>query len=344
MNTNDILLGRGRYYYRNPGNVAFRNMVKEQLDKYTFQANRSVKREIIDSLIAKATEQGRLFIVRCLNGDVWCEAHPNLVRSKVSHALRDARNSAKQQEASEKLLKMRDSINCSLKQINISLTRQPITSTTKECSTSSDKIMKKNLLSNSSRFEFPLGIQMSTLEGLQNEYSDDVNHHHNIRQLDETWNEIEHFSVSKKEIESRTKVVKQNNIQYKPFERYVFLITALSVSDDNSGSFSCPLFIHFCRKNNASDEKISTENGSRQRDDQDFLSLVSQLNNSIPTALSPHEFIYSNNILDLSATLSFMDIQISTLDTTFAHSSDDTFLRKGEPPSIPVEIWCQGPV
>jgi hypothetical protein len=45
----------------------------------------------VQTLISKAQEQGFRFLVRAKNSDIWCEAHPYLVRSKVSHSLRDAR-------------------------------------------------------------------------------------------------------------------------------------------------------------------------------------------------------------------------------------------------------------
>ena len=70
--------------------------------QHSFHAIRSVKQEIIESLINQAYEQGRLLFARSLRDDKWYEAHPKLVRSKVSHALRDARNSTNQQRFSKK--------------------------------------------------------------------------------------------------------------------------------------------------------------------------------------------------------------------------------------------------
>jgi hypothetical protein len=92
IDANDILFGRGSAFYNNPGNVAFRKMIHVELVKYSIHAARSVKGDIIQSLIAKAKEQGRRFLVCSLENGIWVEAHPTLIRSKVSHALRDARH------------------------------------------------------------------------------------------------------------------------------------------------------------------------------------------------------------------------------------------------------------
>jgi hypothetical protein len=60
-----IFFGRGFAFYNNPGNAAFRK--------------RSVKRDIIQCLIAKAKEQGRRFLVCSLENGIWVEAHARLI-------------------------------------------------------------------------------------------------------------------------------------------------------------------------------------------------------------------------------------------------------------------------
>jgi hypothetical protein len=89
----DILLGRGPFCYRNPGNVAFRNLIQKYVSGYERDSPRSVKRKIVHKLILKARNAGHRFLVRSIDVDKWIEAHPYLVHTKVSHALRDARNS-----------------------------------------------------------------------------------------------------------------------------------------------------------------------------------------------------------------------------------------------------------
>jgi hypothetical protein len=89
----DILLGRGPFCYRNPGNIAFRNLIQKYVEGYERKSPRSIKRKIVQKLILKAQNQGRRFLVRSMDSDTWFEAHSYLVHTKVSHALRDARNS-----------------------------------------------------------------------------------------------------------------------------------------------------------------------------------------------------------------------------------------------------------
>ena len=91
IKANDVLLGRGPFCYRNPGNIAFRNLIQSHVASYTRCAPQSLKRKIVQKMISEAQEQGCRFLVRAKSSDIWCEAHPCLVRDKVSHALRDAR-------------------------------------------------------------------------------------------------------------------------------------------------------------------------------------------------------------------------------------------------------------
>jgi hypothetical protein len=93
IKANDVLFGRGPFCYRFPGNVAFRNLIRSHVATYSRCAPRTLKENIVKKLISKAQKQGCRFFVRNQCSDIWYEAHPYLVRSKVSHALRDARNS-----------------------------------------------------------------------------------------------------------------------------------------------------------------------------------------------------------------------------------------------------------
>jgi hypothetical protein len=89
----DVLLGRGPFCYRNPGNIKFRSMIRSCVDKYVIDAPRSYKSNIVQALIKTANDKGIRFIVRSKQDGNWYEAHPYVVQLKVSHALRDARNS-----------------------------------------------------------------------------------------------------------------------------------------------------------------------------------------------------------------------------------------------------------
>jgi hypothetical protein len=228
MSTNDILLGRGRFCYSNPGNVAFRNMIREHVGNYTFNANRSQKGGIIHSLIIKAKDQGRLFLVRSLQDGMWCEAHSKLVRSKVSHALRDARNPTTQQLSLKKSMSMSDSVNFKVKQNTKSFSKEATTSLTNESITSYDWSQSKYLPSRSCKIEFPLKIQITTLGGLKNEFGDSVDQQ-GVRPLEDTYQEYEQVSMSKKEIETKVNVATQNYTQHQSFQRYVFHISYFSM-------------------------------------------------------------------------------------------------------------------
>jgi hypothetical protein len=183
MNAKDILLGRGGFCYRNAGNVAFRDMIKEQVDNYSSHANRSVKGKIIQSLITQAQEQGRLFLVRSLHDDSWREAHPKLVRSKVSHALRDARNSSKNHRSVKKTRIISDSVNDHMGKRAVSLR-------THDCSIKQDIPMEKV------RVMFPLDMTTAReVEKMNNDVKGMMDCH-NVKSFDE-YEFNAHGSVSK---------------------------------------------------------------------------------------------------------------------------------------------------
>jgi hypothetical protein len=166
--TNDILLGRGPSRYRNPGNVAFRHMILVEIKKYSLHASRSVKNNVIQSLIAKAKDQGRRFLVWSQKDDAWCEAHPRLIRSKISHALRDARQSAKDYDSS----------------MAAKLSKHP--SLVQECKRQKNAISFVDYSMNSYRFNnFPVNAQRQTIV-----YVKDYNAVHNY------WENIDFKSSS----------------------------------------------------------------------------------------------------------------------------------------------------
>lgn len=83
----DILLGRGRCTFRNPGNVAYRALVESRLPVY-FKANRKVKSLVVMEIINSINEHGSRFLKS--RGSSWQEADLNIVREKVGHSIRDA--------------------------------------------------------------------------------------------------------------------------------------------------------------------------------------------------------------------------------------------------------------
>ena len=205
MDTNDILLGRGRFCYSNPGNVAFRGMIKEQVAKYSFDADRSVKREIIQSLIAQAREQGRQFLVRSLKDGKWRQAHAKLVQSKVSHALRDARNSTNQQQS---LKKSSDSAGYKAVQRAMSIMKTYINT----C----DWSIKQDLPLEYGRIEFPLHMRRKALDDLKNECGDnsyEILNCHSLQSLDEyTAYTLKSGSMTK--MRSEPEIVKMQNTRH----------------------------------------------------------------------------------------------------------------------------------
>jgi hypothetical protein len=90
----DILLGRGPVCYMNPGNKTFRKVIRTYFTMYTRSIPREVKREIVESITKSLRMQGHRFLILSVESGTWHEASSSLVHSKVSHALRDARNFA----------------------------------------------------------------------------------------------------------------------------------------------------------------------------------------------------------------------------------------------------------
>ncbi|KAI2504350.1 hypothetical protein MHU86_10115 [Fragilaria crotonensis] len=86
----DILMGQGATRYNNPGNVAFRELIKEHVVQYEKDAPRKEKAALVKLLISKIDEKGHRFLHESPAG-TWVEASSEKAKKKVAHALRDAR-------------------------------------------------------------------------------------------------------------------------------------------------------------------------------------------------------------------------------------------------------------
>lgn len=89
----DIMLGRGPTCYNNPGNRAFRKLIKENVVHYKNQARRRDKAALVTLLVSKLEAMGCRFLCRSPLG-LWVEAPCQMVKQKVGHGLRDARLTA----------------------------------------------------------------------------------------------------------------------------------------------------------------------------------------------------------------------------------------------------------
>mmetsp|Transcript_19683 Transcript_19683/g.29581 ORF Transcript_19683/g.29581 Transcript_19683/m.29581 type:complete len:317 (-) Transcript_19683:39-989(-) len=83
----DILLGRGRCRFKNPGNIAYRAFVESRLPIY-FKGNRKEKSRLVLEIITSIKEHGSRFLKS--EGSLWLEVDTSTIREKVGHSIRDA--------------------------------------------------------------------------------------------------------------------------------------------------------------------------------------------------------------------------------------------------------------
>ncbi|KAI2512518.1 hypothetical protein MHU86_1971 [Fragilaria crotonensis] len=86
----EIMLGQGSTCYNNPGNKAFRKVIKKHVIYYKNQASRKEKAALVKWLVSKLTAKGYRFLQQSTTG-TYVEAPPRLAENKVAHSLRDAR-------------------------------------------------------------------------------------------------------------------------------------------------------------------------------------------------------------------------------------------------------------
>lgn len=87
LKKDDILLGRGRCRFKNPGNIAYRAFIESRLPIY-FKGNRKEKSRVVLDIITSIKEHGSRFLKS--KGSLWQEADTNIIREKVGHSIRDA--------------------------------------------------------------------------------------------------------------------------------------------------------------------------------------------------------------------------------------------------------------
>jgi hypothetical protein len=86
---NDILLGRGKPIQQRPGNVRFRDMLDQHVDKYN-KSEKGAKVAVTASIVHLLKEDGGRFL-KPLEYGGWVEVDEAAARAKVSHAFRTRR-------------------------------------------------------------------------------------------------------------------------------------------------------------------------------------------------------------------------------------------------------------
>jgi hypothetical protein len=161
LNEKDILLGRGPFCYRNPGNIAFRNLIQAHVASYPRCAPRTVKKKIVQKLISEAQNQGYRFLIYDKDRNDWCEAHPYVVNAKVSHALRDARLSTLHASI-DSTKNLSKSCQSGKRKKTISNDSQVLSSSHLNLNRSKDSVSERGDISSIDRkFIFPCDIQES---------------------------------------------------------------------------------------------------------------------------------------------------------------------------------------
>ncbi|CAB9529942.1 expressed unknown protein [Seminavis robusta] len=86
---NDVLCGRGKESFNHVGNRKFRDIVANVIPGYITATARSVKSDIVMSIVRRVHENGGRFLKQDDN-EVWYVMKPSQCREKVGHAIRDA--------------------------------------------------------------------------------------------------------------------------------------------------------------------------------------------------------------------------------------------------------------
>ena len=88
----DVLLGRGRTFRSNPGNVRFHNVIDKHFERYE-QSNRTVKLVLSEEVVIEIKKLGSRFLKQTETG--WIQVDDDFARVRVAHAFRNRRLSAK---------------------------------------------------------------------------------------------------------------------------------------------------------------------------------------------------------------------------------------------------------
>lgn len=85
----DVLFGRGKVFFFHPGNVYFRRLCADQLERYRSASSRLVKVSVIQEIINSIQGTGGRFLKRNSSGE-WLETTSETAKEKTGHTLRDA--------------------------------------------------------------------------------------------------------------------------------------------------------------------------------------------------------------------------------------------------------------
>jgi hypothetical protein len=85
----DIICGRGRGLYRQPGNIRFHAIILNHLEEYSSAKTRLDKSCIVIKIIdtIRAQNNGDVHFIRQVGTNGWEELGDELVRDKVGHSL-----------------------------------------------------------------------------------------------------------------------------------------------------------------------------------------------------------------------------------------------------------------
>jgi hypothetical protein len=88
-NPQDVVLGKDKKAYHHPGNVAFRQLVKNYLCYYALAKSKSGRTTVAQALYDAMKRSQSYFLKPALGGVGWVRLDEASARFKVSHALRD---------------------------------------------------------------------------------------------------------------------------------------------------------------------------------------------------------------------------------------------------------------
>jgi hypothetical protein len=83
----DIICGRGRGAWTNPGNVKFKKVIEDNLQRYSDACRRKEKSLVIDSVVNTMLSRGARFVKQ--ENKCWYDISKKEAREKTAHAIRD---------------------------------------------------------------------------------------------------------------------------------------------------------------------------------------------------------------------------------------------------------------
>ena len=84
----DICCGRGKRNWNHSGNVAFRNLIQTNVDRYVAAPSKTDKTAVVLSIVDQIRGQGACFLKQHKSGE-WYDIGDAQAREKVGHSLRD---------------------------------------------------------------------------------------------------------------------------------------------------------------------------------------------------------------------------------------------------------------